>query len=145
MTKKIKTLDAARQSIAELEAQLGGKQAPTIEPSGSVTVLKPSAKVTDAIKRIAAAVSTSGSLPTLEAISRELKGEDSSSARITYLNGVVGDYQNAISAARKAKDYAAETNLFRSLHKISKRHAEEVMRDPVARKKIWQTPIEDLS
>jgi hypothetical protein len=83
-------------------------------------------------------------LPTLEAISRELKGEDSSSARITYLNGVVSDYQSAISAARKAKDYAAQTNLFRSLHKISKRQAEELRADPVAWKNIFKTPPSDL-
>lgn len=135
-----RTLDEARTRISELNAQLAGKK--PVEPSESVTALqKPTAKPTVASIKQAVA---SGSLPTLEAISRELKGEDSGSARITYLNGVVSDYQKAIGAARKAKDYAQETNLFRSLHRIQRRQAEEIMRDPEARKKVWQTPMSDV-
>jgi hypothetical protein len=73
-----RTLDEARTRISELKARLGGKT--PAEPSGSVTALqKPIAKPTAAvIKQIVSAASAFGSLPTLEAISRELKGEDSS-------------------------------------------------------------------
>jgi hypothetical protein len=139
-----RTLDEARTRISELKARLGGKT--PAEPSGSVTALqKPIAKPTAAvIKQIVSAASAFGSLPTLEAISRELKGEDSSSARIQYLNGVAADYQKAITAARKAKDYALETSLFRSLHRISKRQAEELRADPEAWKNILKTPPSDL-
>lgn len=75
-------------------------------------------------------LSSVASLPDLAAIQRELRGEDSASARIQYLNTVAADYRKAIGAT---KNYSEQTELFRSLHRIERCAALWTLRnEPVA-------------
>jgi hypothetical protein len=144
----IKTLDIARSHIAKLEsllpqpepepepeAQLAAKTPSPIEPSGMITALKKpvSKPVAEAVKKVVAA--NAPGLPTMEALEKRLDAAKESGARAELLESAAGDYKAAIKAE---SNYAKQTELFRSLHRIQRRHAHELFADPEALKAFNQ-------
>lgn len=132
---KIKTLDAARQRIAELEAQLSGKQL-TVSPA-----VKPSFNLN---KRNSA---TSSLVPTLTAdiTVADLKAQISEadgSQKIKLLGKLETHFRTQIKAE---KDLVKQVALTRELSKVAKQKALAMYDDPKEWAKRYRTEADQGS
>jgi hypothetical protein len=97
-------------------------------------------KSPDTAKAVAG-VLASGKLPLLEAISSQLNGEDSASARLAILNRAISQYGDA---AASEKDFSKQTAIYRDRAKIQRRQARELL-DAGKLNDAFRTPPEDLA
>jgi hypothetical protein len=138
-TPKIRTLDAARTRIAEVEAQLAGKPLPTpVAPVGSATSLKrPAVKPTAAaVKHIVS--SNPGIVASMEAIQAELNAAETPKARLSLLERHAEAYR---AQARAVKSCSVEqTQLLKVVQRLETRRAYELYADPVAWKNRYRRP-----
>jgi hypothetical protein len=121
---KPKTLDAARQRIAELEAQLGKQKLPSAIEPASVTALK-----RPIVEKVVAAVkSKAANLDgiSLAAIQEQLDATMGADARIALLAKAANDFKARIAANKN--DMSAESQeLYKAKAKVERRHAYELL------------------
>jgi len=139
----IKTLSAAKQRIAELEAQLAGK-APiaTIQPK---VTLKPGQKgsfdqprVADVVSKVAGKLVTSNltTLPTLEQISAQLESAVAGESKLAILQQAEESYR--AEAKRLQNKPVEQVAVLRKLSAVQRVAAVEMLNDPKAWKNRYR-------
>jgi hypothetical protein len=121
---KPRTLQAAKDRIAELEAQLGKQKLPSnIEPASVTTLRRPIVeKVVAAVKSKAANLDS----VSLASIQEQLDATTDADARIALLAKAANDFKARIAANKN--DMSAESQeLYKAKAKIERRHAYELL------------------
>jgi hypothetical protein len=137
-----RNLGEAEKRIAELKAQLGGKQKlpSNIEPASVTTLKRP------IVERVtAAAKSKAANLDgvSLAAIQEQLDATTGADARIALLARAANDFKARIAANRN--DMSAESQeLFKAKVKVERRHAYELLAAGKLRD-AWKAQPEDLA
>jgi hypothetical protein len=144
---KPKTLDQARQRIAELEAQLAGKTPVTVAFSAAQKVVKPNAlrEVAKTIGKTSKEIIAS-SLPLaladkIAALKAVLESESDPNKRLLSLTNAEKDLR---TIASKEKDPVQQVAITRSLSKVQKRYALELFQNKEAWAKRNQVIDADL-